>query len=234
MILALRFKVQDMNVSDNHILYGYPSILAFHGFLKNLELKINKTSGSDIKINRFLPFIQDIQYREGLSRKGADITADTLFDMPRAHVSGTLLFKVEGDIKADNFFNITEKLLYKMRIGGGKIHDFNIFIPKKRIYGFYPKIKNKVGENVDILKTIIQNSIYGQKGVKSILRIGELILTTLDHKSNFGHNVNVSAAIFAEVEHLKYKGRQFSEEFFNKNSMYLTQYNRSVILKQGE
>ncbi len=224
---ALKFTVFDANLSDTKITYGYPSLFSFHGFLKNLEIKLNK-EGFKVEINEFIPFIENIVEREGLSSKGTDRLDKGIFSMPRGLIEGTLIFNILGD--SEGIEKSISNHLKKMRICGGKILKTYFFNIDSRIYGFYPKIK----EDFNFIETVIENSLYYGKGIVTVLRTGEKILTTLNHKNIYGYNINISTAIFARVEHETHKDFSLTKDFFNKNKLYVIKNLDEIKIKQGE
>jgi len=228
----IEIKAINCNFLDTKMNNGIISLFSIHGLTKNIELKLNNIRSEKIKINYFLPFFIKVSPNEGRKAKASDIKAKGLDNIFTGYVHLNLIIELESkDI--ENINKILEIFLKKSRLGGGniiyvKVEDLN---EDKRIWGLYPKINETINENP--ISFIKNNILYYQKGIRNVLRIGELILSELDKKGRFGHNLVISSPILSEVEFKRQKGLNI-KNLFNENKMSVIKENKIIKIKQGE
>jgi len=224
-------KAINCNLLDTKMSYGMISLFSLHGLTKNIELKINRIRGMPIKIDYFLPFFREVISNEGRKSNASDLKASGLDNIFTGYVHLNLIIQVESE-DLEDLNDSLSLFIQKSRLAGGniiyvKVEDLN---EEDRVWGLYPEI---IESEKDSLSFIIDNVLYYQKGIKNVMRVGELILTELNIKGKFGHDMVVSSPILSEVEFKRQKQLNILN-LFNENKMSIIREEKIIKIKQGE
>ena len=231
--ISLKFKVEGLKTNRSTILFGYPTLMTYYGFLVNILLKSDLTdSFKDIE---FVPAIKSFRYSVKRERTITKKMPRLIFNNKAIMETGVVFSFLTEDISN---FNIKEKLsdiLDNIRFSGKIIKDIKISVynetdkknAEKDMFGYFylEKVKIDRSSSKENLEEDLFNLILKKGAQNEITISGYNFLSNIkDNEINQKGYERVKNKVFAEAIYSLIKFKAFSMNKIRENQIPYLKY----------